>query len=114
LVRLYDEHGRETLAWRGQRTVFDESGKATNTEISEAQGAAWFKLEEWHEYHLICAGPRLTLHVDGRLAAEVIDNDPNQRDSSGILGLQLHTGPPTTVQFKDIRLKILKPAGRKK
>ena len=110
LVRLYDEHGRETLAWRGQRTVFDEGGKATNTEIPEAKGAPWFKLEEWHEYHLICAGPRLTLKVDGRLAAEVIDNDPNQRDLSGILGLQLHTGPPTTVQFKDIQLKILKTA----
>ena len=56
LVRLYDEHGRHDLAWRGQRTVFDESGKATNTEIPEAKGAPWFKLEEWHEYHLICDG----------------------------------------------------------
>lgn len=113
LVRLYDEHGRHTLAWRGQRTVFDTSGKATNSEIPEAKGAPWFKLEEWHEYHLVCEGPRLTLKVDDRLAAEVIDNDPNQRDLSGILGLQLHTGPPTTVQFKEIRLKILKPAAAK-
>lgn len=110
LVRLYDEHGRHTLAWRGQRTVYDESGKATNSDIAEAKGAPWFKLEEWHEYHLICEGPRVTLKVDGRLAAEVIDNDPSQRDLSGILGLQLHTGPPTTAQFKDIQLKILKSA----
>jgi hypothetical protein len=110
LVRLYDEHGRHDLARRGQRTVFDERGKATNTGISDAKGAPWFKLEEWHEYHLICEGPRLTLKVDGRLAAEVIDNDPSQRDSSGILGLQLHTGPPTTAQFKDIQLKIIKTA----
>ncbi len=108
LVRLYDEHGRHDLARRGQRTVFDESGKATNTELPEAKSAPWFKLEEWHEYDLTCEGPRLTLKVDGRLVAEVIDNDPSQRDLSGILGLQLHTGPPTTVQFKDIQLKILK------
>ena len=39
-----------------------------------------------------------------------MDNDPSQRDLSGILGLQLHTGPPTTAQFKDIQLKILKTA----
>ena len=109
LVRLYDEHGRETLAWRGQRSVFDENGKATKTEIPEGKGSPWFKLEEWHEYHLICQGPHLTLKVDGRLAAEVIDDDPRQRDLSGILGLQLHTGPPTTAQFKDVQLKILKP-----
>jgi hypothetical protein len=108
LVRLYDEHGRHDLARRGQRTVFDGSGKTTNTEIAGAKGAPWFKLEEWHEYHLICAGPRLTLNVNGHLAAEVVDNDPSQRDLSGILGLQLHTGPPTTAQFKDIQLKILK------
>jgi hypothetical protein len=107
LVRLYDEHGRHDLALRGQRTVFDEPGNRTITEIAEAKGPPWFKLEEWHEYHLICAGPRLTLQVDGRLAAEVIDNDPSQRDLSGILALQLHTGPPTTVQFKDIQLKVL-------
>ena len=49
----------------------------------------------------------------GKLSvAEVIDNDPKQRDLSGILGLQLHTGPPTTVQFKDIQLKILKSADK--
>jgi hypothetical protein len=107
LVRLYDEHGRHDLALRGQRTVIDEPGNRTITEIAEAKGPPWFKLEEWHEYHLICAGPRLTLQVDGRLAAEVIDNDPSQRDLSGILALQLHTGPPTTVQFKDIQLKVL-------
>jgi hypothetical protein len=110
LVRLYDEHGRHDLALRGQRTVFDELGKAKITEISEAKGAPWFKLEEWHEYHLICAGSRLALKVNGRLAAEVIDNDPRHRDLSGILALQLHTGPPTTVQFKDIQLKVLSSA----
>lgn len=111
LVRLYDEHGRHTLAWRGQRTVFDAAGQAHHTDLPEAKGPAWFKLEEWHEYHLICRGPKLTLFVNGRLAAEVVDNDPKQQDFRGILALQLHTGPPTTVQFKDIRLKVLKPAG---
>ena len=50
---------------------------------------------------------RLTLRVNGVLVAEVIDNDPLQADASGILALQLHSGPPTFVQFKDIRLKKL-------
>ena len=109
LIRLYDEHGRDTLAMRGQRAVFDETGKSTKTDIAEAKGKPWFQLEDWHEYHLICVGSRLTLKVDGRLAAEVEDNDPSQRDLAGLLGLQLHTGPPTTAQFKDIQLMILKP-----
>lgn len=107
LVRLYDEHGRETLAWRGEKTVFDAQGHPETTKIPEAQGPAPFKLEEWHEYHLICKGPHLTLKINGQIVAEVIDNDPAQQDFAGILGLQLHTGPTTTAQFKDIRLKVL-------
>jgi sucrose-6-phosphate hydrolase SacC (GH32 family) len=47
--------------------------------------------------------------LDGWKAAGVVDNNPKQQDFSGILGLQLHSGPPTTAQFKDIRMKILKP-----
>lgn len=52
-VRLYDEHGRHTLAWRGQRAVFDAVGKMTHTPIEgEAGQPARFNLDEWHEYHL--------------------------------------------------------------
>ena len=107
LVRLYDEHGRETLAWRGERAVFDATGQKTVTPIEGATGAARFRLDQWHEYDLTCIGPKMTLKVNGRLVAEVLDNDPAQRDLSGILALQLHSGPPMTVQFKDIRLKVL-------
>jgi hypothetical protein len=107
LVRLYDEFGRHTLAWRGEKTVFDVEGKAATTKVESAQGPAHFKLSDWHEYHLICKGSQITLKVDGRLVAEVIDNDPKQQDFSGILALQLHSGPPMTVQFKDIQLKRL-------
>ena len=106
-VRLYDEHGRETLAWRGERTVFGADGQKTTTPIEGAGGEARFKLNEWHEYDLTCRGTLITLKVNGRLVSEVVDNDPAQRDLSGILGLQLHSGPPMTVQFKDIRLKCL-------
>ena len=35
---------------------------------------------------------------------------PQQFDAVGILALQLHSGPPTVAQFKDVRLKVLTPA----
>jgi len=109
LVRLYDEYGRHTLAMRGEQTRFDTTGARTSKPIPEAAGPAWFRLEDWHEYHLVCQGSRITLHIDGRLAAEVDDHDPRRAEAQGILALQLHSGPPTEVQFKDIRLRILKP-----
>jgi hypothetical protein len=110
LVRLYDEHGRHDLALRGQRTTFNKDGKASIEVIKEAAGEPWFKLEDWHEYHLICIGNRITLKVNDKLVAEVIDNDPKNFDPQGILALQIHSGPPTIAEFKDIRLKIIKPA----
>jgi hypothetical protein len=110
LARLYDEYGRHTLAMRGERTVFEEDGRRVTTPLEEGQGPAWFGLEDWHEYHLTCVGPRITLRINGRLAAEVVDHDPQRRDLQGILALQLHSGPPTLVEFRDIFLKVLKAA----
>ncbi len=110
LARLYDEYGRHTLAWRGERAVFNPQGQRTVSKLDHADAPAWFRLEDWHEYHLACVGPRLTLRIDGRLAAEVEDQDPRRRELQGALALQLHSGPPTVVQFRNLRLKILQPA----
>ncbi|MCA9428123.1 MAG: DUF1080 domain-containing protein [Candidatus Omnitrophica bacterium] len=112
LVRLYDEFGRHTLAWRGEKTVFDREGEKSTEIIEEATGEPWFQLDQWHEYHLVCRGPHLVLNVDGRIAAEVEDLDPAQQDFSGILALQLHSGPEMTVQFKDIQIKRLDSSTR--
>ncbi|MFZ4509101.1 MAG: family 16 glycoside hydrolase [Fimbriimonas sp.] len=109
LVRLYEEHGRETFAFRGNKATIKADGTLSLSPIPGAGGPSWFRLEEWHEYHLICLGSRIVLRVDGRLAAEVDDGDPTKQAPSGLLGLQLHTGAPQEAQFKDIRLKTLAP-----
>lgn len=110
LVRLYDEFGRHTLAMPGERAVFDPSGQRATTRIDGWKSMAGFRLEDWHEYDLTCVGSKITLRVNGQLLAEVEDNDPRRRELQGMLGLQLHSGPPTIAQFKDIRLKVIKPA----
>ena len=45
---------------------------------------------------------------DGAITAKITPGHPLKENL--YLALQLHTGPPTTAQFKDIQLKILKPA----
>ncbi len=107
LVRIYDEHGRHTLAFRGTRARFDAGGERHEAPIESAQGPAKFQLDDWHEYDLVCRGKRITLSVNGQLMAEVVDEVPSQQDLKGILALQLHSGPPMKVQFRNIRLKEL-------
>ncbi len=115
LVRLYDEYGRHTLAMRGERTVFDRSGGRVTERLAEVPVEPWFRLEDWHEYHLKCVGSRLELRVDGRWVAEVVDDDWRRQDLQGALALQLHSGPPTEVQFRHIRLRPVAaaPANRR-
>lgn len=112
LVRLYDEYGRHTLAWRGERAVFGPDGNRTVEKIAGSDGDSWFRLQDWHEYHLVCVGRRITLRVNGRLASEVDDQDLRRYEPQGVLALQLHSGPPTLVQFRNIRLKVLRLAER--
>lgn len=107
LVRLYDEFGRHTLALRGERAVYDATGARTVAPLPGVAKNPHFRLEDWHEYALACRGTTLALSVDGQPVAEVVDDDPKQHDLRGIFALQLHSGPPMTVQFKDIRLRRL-------
>jgi hypothetical protein len=109
-ARLYDEFGRHDLALQGERTVFDRDGTKHTEKMKLEPGADDFRLDEWHEYHLIAQGRNLSLRVNGKLIAEVTDNDDDSYEALGLLAMQLHTGPPMKAQFKDIRLKRLQPA----
>lgn len=108
-ARLYDEFGRHDLALQGERTVFEPEGRKRTEKLALEPGAGDFRLDEWHEYHLIAIGQKLSLRVNGKLIAEVADNDRDSYEASGLLAMQLHTGPPMKAQFKEIRLKRLPP-----
>ena len=89
----------------GHKTVVDVDGKRTCTAVGEPVSLR--KPGEWNEYHIIARGHHMILKVNGRVSAEFIDNDPKEFDPSGILGLQLRSGPAMKVQFKEILLKQL-------
>jgi len=112
---LYDERGRGMLAERGQKTVIGPDGKMTRMPLGDADALMNnIKKNDWNDYHIIARGNHIILKVNGRTTAEVVDNETAQRELSGALALQLHAGPPMTVQFKDIQMKRTKLQDRKK
>ncbi len=113
---LYEERLRGILANRGQKVTIDEKGEKQVTQVDDAKKLQeGIKKEDWNEYEIIAQGNHLTHKINGRVTAEVVDNQTGKRAASGILALQLHAGPPMKVQFKDIRLKRTRLAdGRKK
>jgi len=115
---LYEERGRGILAQRGQKTVIKEPAESGNRrqqaqveEVgtvgdSDAIQAA-IKSEDWNDYVVIARGNHLQHFINGMQTVDVTDEQESRAAKSGILALQIHVGPPMTVQFKDIRLKVL-------
>ena len=69
--------------------------------------AGYYKEKNWNEYTIIARGNHLVHKLNGFQTIEMIDSDPKGRAMEGILALQIHTGPPMTVEFKDIQIKHL-------
>jgi hypothetical protein len=112
---LYEERGpRGIMAERGTKVVVDESGKKNAeriTDSAELQGK--IKNEDWNDYEVTAQGFHFVHKINGNVTADVTDNDVKNRKESGILALQVHTGPPMTVEFKDIQLKRLPLSSKK-
>ena len=58
----------------------------------------------------MCSSDLLTHLLNGQVMSVVIDDDAARRKFDGLLGVQVHVGPPMKVEFRQIRLKRLQPA----
>ena len=108
----YEERGRTFLALRGQVTRIEEGKKpvviGTVGDIKELE--AFIKNDDWNEYHVIASGNVLTQILNGHVMCVVVDEDPKGRRFDGLIGVQVHVGPPMKVEFRNFRLKKLSSA----
>ena len=107
---LYEERGRGVLAKRGAKVVIQADGKKEKAgqTNSEKDILAALKKGDWNEYVITAKGNHLVQKINGVVTIDVTDHQEAKRAMKGILALQLHAGPPMTVQFKDIRVKHYK------
>ena len=113
---LYEERGRGVLAQRGQKVVVNADGKPEVKEQFADGKALQSKInKDWNRYTIIAKGNHLIHKINDTVMSDTTDNDTKRRSMSGILALQLHAGPPMTIEFKNIRIKRTKlTAGVKK
>lgn len=105
----YEERGRTFLARRGEMVRVDASAKPAviaSLGSSEALKSS-IKDTDWNEYHLVASGNVLTHILNGQVMSVVVDDDPTTRRRDGVLGVQVHVGPPMKVEFRKFRLKNL-------
>ena len=123
----YEERGRTTLAYRGQITSINpQSGDWKAEDVrAKVQKNAWsdlqvtgslgssdslktkIKNQDWNSFHLIVKGNHLQHFINGILMSDVTDNDVINGKSKGMIGVQVHVGPPMKVEYRNLRLKQL-------
>ena len=105
----YEERGRTFLAPRGTITYVatGEKPRVIATLGSADDLKAFIKLGDWNEYHLIIRGNVMIHVLNGHTMCEVIDDDTEHRKMSGLIGVQVHVGPPMKVEYRSILLKEL-------
>lgn len=119
----YEERNRTTLAYRGQQT---EIPNPTASMPGESKGNAWsslfvldtlataaeladvVKAGDWNEIEIVAKDNKLSHYINGKLISEVLDNDQVNRKEKGLIGVQVHVGPPMKIEYKDMQIKMLK------
>lgn len=81
--KLYEEHGRGLL-WK-------------------KSGDDLIRPGEWNTYEIVAVGDRIRTYLNGKLAVELDDPAGAKR---GIIALQLHSGGPTEVRYRNFQLEL--------
>lgn len=84
--------------WWGK--LYEENGRAL---LWKKPGDMHIKPEEWNTYEILAVGSKIRTALNGNLC---VDLDDPQVARRGIIGLQVHSGGPTEVRFKDLQLEL--------
>jgi hypothetical protein len=102
----YEEKGRLFLALRGQLTrVVGGRPPILVSTIGDATELAAVVTDDWNSVHLMARGNTLTHIINGRVMSVAVDDDAQNRATEGLIGVQVHVGPPMKVEYRNIRLK---------
>ncbi len=110
---LYEQGGRGIFVKRGDRKEVDAAGQAKVTGQFDASKVVQLEKGRWYTYHVVAKGSHMIQEIDGVRTMECVDEDTKHCAASGILALQLHSGPAMKVQFKDIDFTELKAEAAK-
>jgi putative heme-binding domain-containing protein len=84
--------------WWGK--LYEENGRAL---LWDKSGEKHVKKGEWNHYEIEAAGRHIRTWINGQPCVDLKDTEPARR---GIFALQVHSGEPTEVRFKNFKLEI--------
>ncbi len=90
---LYDESRRNKVLVAPEASVVDKA----------------LRRNEWNDYRIRCQGKRIQLWINGIPTIDYVEPEEGL-PARGVIGLQIHAGPPSEARFKDLRLRELPPS----
>lgn len=119
----YEERARTTLAYRGEKVTVKPFENASAQVRDFVKNNAWtertvtgslgtsdelkekIRSEDWNTCRLVVKGNHLQHYINGILMSDVTDDDKVNGKANGLLGVQVHVGPPMKVEYRNIMLK---------
>ena len=62
-----------------------------------------YKPNDWNEYRIRCEGKRVRLWINGTQTVDYVETDA-ALEQTGLIGLQIHSGPPGEIRYRDVRI----------
>ncbi len=90
---LYEEQGRGFFEYWNEMS--DSERAAVHAQARQGQ---------WNRYRITCRGDRVRIELNGVTTCDISDPEGARK---GVIALQLHTGPPMQVRFKEISIRSL-------
>ena len=93
--------------WWGK--LYDESRrrKVLGGPYDDAKLEKLTKMNDWNEYRIWVQGDHIKIWLHGTQTLDYTEKDKGMA-KKGLIGLQIHGGPPSEASYKDIRIKALK------
>jgi hypothetical protein len=102
----YEEKGRLFLAVRGQMTrVVGGRPPVLVSSLGDERELGAVVNGDWNAVHITARGNVLTHAINGRVMTVVVDDDAPNRPADGLIGMQVHVGPPMKIEYRNVRLK---------
>jgi len=123
----YEEQKRRTLAFHGQKVLIETLPDSldkyplskfavknvwTKSIVTDTLGDindlnSNITSEDWNSVHIIAEGNHMQHFINDVLMSDVTDDDVKNRKFKGLIGVQVHVGPPMKIEYRNIRIKNL-------
>lgn len=88
-------------------SLYDESRRNKMLELPEAEVVQRaYRPDNWNTFRILCQGNRIQIWLNDILTVDYLEED-EKIDKKGIIGLQIHSGPPAEAHYRHIRIKEL-------